>query len=1220
MNSTKTPTFLAVPLEHKNLLEASAGTGKTYTVALLYLRALLGVGTSQNTPLNVDQILVVTFTNAATEELIGRIRNRIKEALIFIDNPPEDEPLCAVLEAAYRLHNMDKEKCRRLLKIALSEFGRSHISTIHSFCCEILKLVALDSGLPLSISLSIDSEQIDQSINDIWRKNIGKGDAYYQSVVRDHLSHDGIYRKALSKKLDRIQMPEFGLLHDTFFASRPDREELEVFFETYQSIFKAPYNQKKTVTAKLDELYAVRPGDCQIAPKLIKFFALTALSADSSIKVKADEQLKSALISDAARIPFFMLADKFQNYRKHSIPIVNFTFFYDSYKSLVERVDSQESASGNIFSDRLIQLAADVSQDARVSRLIREKLPLAIIDEFQDTDPFQYCLFDNIYDGPGCGLLMVGDPKQAIYAFRGGDIHTYLKAKSSVKNSYDLESNFRSADQLVAGINAIFSQPKSEDHIHYQKGPFNQEHIEFLEISAKANKPLLQVESGGKLKFLCAVHGEYLDVNSDCSLNAHARRRAISESCANYVSGLLALAGKGRCQLLDSKTDSTGGAPLKRGDIALLVNSHAEAKQLKIALLEKGIPSLTNTRESIYQEQEAYDCWLILRSMLEPTNQRYFESALLAEINGLGYQKVYGLINDEYGLQKWITEIHELHECLITQGPLVAMTRWFNLVGANQSFMQMENDRKATNVIQLLELLQEDFVLHGGGQKLFTRFERAIARNDEADENLLRLESDEDRVKIVTIHASKGLEYPVVLVPFAWSEPSFRPGTLYSAHNDAGDVVFGFDECIKNLYKQEVIDEKLRQFYVALTRASRHLVLFFIDSGGTTKANGFEPSKSYNQSPLGWYFPTGNDSGSVQLAHADFLRSLNAANSGSITLDECDVPAFDAPISVESQPAVTRKGKEFSGEIDSRIGTTSFSKIAHGYSAVLKDDDDEGGGGFSQLQLGKPIGRHALAKGANIGTALHNVLEFTDFTRWTGTVQESDESTLFSLVQRELKANGVIVDSDELAVEAPKYCQWIVEVINTPFLNLPGSQGVALKDLTDWYPELTFTFSLDRRFSKTGLRNFLASAGYNLSGLSGASIYGMLNGAIDLIFLHDGKYYLADYKSNLLGQDYSFYSFESLSASNDKKAYTLQYLIYTVALHKHLSERIDGYDYETHFGGVFYLYLRGMHPEQDSSGVFFHLPSKSAVDGLSEFFSPSLENKAANAEDFEGES
>ncbi|OUR72562.1 hypothetical protein A9Q78_06495, partial [Methylophaga sp. 41_12_T18] len=427
--------------------------------------------------------------------------------------------------------------------------------------------------------------------------------------------------------------------------------------------------------------------------------------------------------------------------------------------------------------------------------------------------------------------------------------------------------------------------------------------------------------------------------------------------------------------MLDDDSDDSESRPLKRGDIALLVNSHGEAKLLKTALLDLGVASLTQSRESIYQELEAYDIWLILRAILEPTNQRYFEAALLAQINGLGYRKAYEVINDEATLQQWIAKFHELNELFLKLGPLVALTRWFNLIGATQSFMQLDNDRQATNVTQLLELLQEDYALFGGGLKLLSRLERSIASEESSDESLIRLESDEDRVKIITIHSSKGLEYPVVIVPFAWRDSVILKDSLFSGHDDEGNALLGFSGEIKESQKQGLLDEKLRLFYVALTRASRHLVLYFIDAN---KPRGTDPSAAYNNSPLGWYFPTASDSDSVSLAHTNFTKALTPINEGCIRLENCTVENALTASDTNEVSEQERISRAFDGKVDQRMGTSSFSMITRGYSVVLKDDDEPTGNEDQTRQPAHILeGRHALARGANIGNALHNVMEFT---------------------------------------------------------------------------------------------------------------------------------------------------------------------------------------------------------------------------------------------------
>ncbi len=451
------PAYLAVSLQGKNLLEASAGTGKTFTVALLYLRALLGVGTPNNKPLAVEDVLVVTFTNAATEELIDRIRLRIKEAITYIDAPGKDGVLIDVLDAAFSLHNNDKGHCKTLLRTALSHISFANISTIHSFCSDVCKSIAIDSGLPLAMTLSTDDEDINASIMDVWRENIGQGDNYYQSLVGSHGQHEKIYKKALQKQLGELTLPSGSILKSDFFSVVPERSTLEEFFSKYDVLYKAPYNNKKDEVVKaLDALYAVDIKHIEIKLTTLKFFTTSNLGVDGKVKAKADESLLAELDKSVSDNTFFSFCEQFQGTKKQKAPLVDFSFLYASYQSLLTRLSKAESTTGNIYSDRLIQLAADVSDDERVAELMRKKLPLAIIDEFQDTDPFQYRLFKNIYSGAGCGLLMVGDPKQAIYAFRGGDIYTYLQAKADAENTYNLDANFRSADAVVAGINTIF--------------------------------------------------------------------------------------------------------------------------------------------------------------------------------------------------------------------------------------------------------------------------------------------------------------------------------------------------------------------------------------------------------------------------------------------------------------------------------------------------------------------------------------------------------------------------------------------------------------------------------------------------------------------------------------------------------------------------------------------------------------------------------------------
>lgn len=1188
-----TPAYLTVSLKGKNLLEASAGTGKTFTVALLYLRAILGVGTPHNKPLPVESILVVTFTNAATEELIDRIRQRIKEAITSLDTPGNDQALNEVLAAAGQLH--DQSHCKTLLMTALSNMSYAKISTIHSFCASLCQSIAINAGFPMNLNQSIDDDALQLSLKDVWRENIGAGDTYYRGKVSDYKKHSSIYEKVIAKNSADLTALGKEIDKSKFLALLPDQSALESFFTENKHLFNSPYNDLAKVNAMFEGLKSSIDSDAQISgAKINKFAASNMLSA---LSAKASTSQFDKLGQAVYENPFFSFCDKFANSGNKKFTLVDYSFFKTSFTSLLNRLSKEEAVTGNIHAERMIQLAADASENANVSRLVREQIPLAIIDEFQDTDPHQYRLFSNIYSGDDCGLLMVGDPKQAIYAFRGGDIFTYLKAKQEADQIYRLPDNFRSADAVVAGMNAIFEQPSNDQHPKYNQGAFNHSAIDFTPVNAKAKKPLLMIEQDGVLKPLNAVEGIYLPDNAECQLNSAARQRLIAEYSASYIEKLLTLAGNQQCFLLDSEKPDAEKQPLQPGDIALLVNSHSEAKQLKTALLDKGIASLTQARESIYKAPEAYDIWLLLRAINEPTNHRHIEAALLAPINGLSYLKVHEIVNQEELLQAWIETFHDLHQLYLTLGPFVALARWLGLVGAMQQFMRIENDRQATNVMQILELLQEDYAMNGGGNSFLSRFEQAMASDEGNEESLMRLESDEARVKIITIHASKGLEYPVVMVPYAWRDSVYMSDKLYSAHDEQGELLLGFSDAIKDKQKQALRDEKLRLFYVALTRASRHLVLYFIDSQTQWDRS---PSAGYNQSPLGWYFPTASKESFVSFAHAAFISELAPINQGCLALEKCDVKVSTPKDGTDDTPNTPLKPREFTGNIDQRRGTTSFSMITRGYSVAIKDDDETGRVSPPEQN---PKGRHALARGAHIGNALHNVLEYTDFRSWQADDLSEAKTQLNRLTTHELKANGVVINAEALTEVVPDYVQWLTETIQTPFLTT-DSGCMSLAHLTEWKAELTFTFALQPSVSKGGLRELLSSLGYSLEGLSGSSLYGMLTGAIDLVFCHEGKYYLADYKSNHLGDDFDAYDSDSLAANNDKKAYTLQYLIYSLALHLYLTERLDGYDYAKHFGGVFYLYLRGMHPDQKGKGVFFHLPTEHTINQLSQYFLP----------------
>jgi len=1236
------PQYLSISLTGNTLLEASAGTGKTFTVALLYLRALLGMGTPNNRPLKVKEILVVTFTNAATEELIERVRLRIKEALVClsdISNSENDSALVSVLQQAKEQYRLDNHVIKERLESALSNISFARISTIHSFCADLLNSIALDAGLPMNVSLTTDGAVLDDAINDGWRENIEKSTKSYSSgKVDSHKKHASVYREFLSKGQSTIQLDENEFAIETYLACLPDKDVLDSFFSKFARLLNGDYKKENVVKENIEALYQVSKDVPSIASKTLRFFACSKLKGQQgAAALKKEPDLCEEMDVQVEQSEFFKFCEKAIGVKPRKIFFVDLDLYHQSHQNILGRVEQNESLTSELHSDRLIQLAAQASEQKEVANKLRKELPLAIIDEFQDTDPFQYQLFNNIYgslnleeENSSSGLIMVGDPKQAIYGFRGGDIYTYLKAKPNVsdegisdeetvgekgllekQNQVELRTltqNFRSTEQIVQGIEQIFLNRQQHSP---EFEPFNHPKIPFVKVTAGASQSELIIEQNDNGKPLQAITGVYLDDNQDASLNAASKKSLIAKKSAEYVKKLLALSENGKCFF--QKKGSGQRSKLKPSDICLLVNVHSEASLLKKALHDQNVPSLTQARNSVLEEQEAYDCWLVLKAILNPSDKHSAQEALLAKMSGLGYQGALAITSDEDLMRQCVSTLHKLNDVLKYKGPMVAIKRWLSYVGASSRLMKVEHDRESTNIHQVLELLQDEFCQVGGGLKLLTRFEQSMQATEQAaDERLIRLESDEDRVKIVTIHTSKGLEYPIVLLPFGWNDSIQNRGPLYSAHSDNGDTILGFNRSkeagpVKKAKEKELRDEKLRLFYVALTRASHHLAVFFIDSQAPQSK---KVASGYNKSVLAHYFPTENDEVSVAEAHKEFEDAVSKTNGDCIALDDVQEPITGTPdYAVNDENETTQQPRIFKGEVAQHIGVSSFSMLTRGYHLELKDQDEESEM-VTDVQVINSLDvpdRFTLAKGAHIGTALHNVLEYSDFVRWKGSSQEDRTQSLDTLLTRELKSNGVIRNDKALKEGLPAYRQWMMEVLQTPFHSTKNEDAIALQDIEHWFPELDFTFQMENSLSRDRLEALLKEHGeYTISGFKGIPIHGMLQGAIDLIFCHNDKYYLADYKSNHLGDDFDAYDQEGLRRSILEKGYRLQYLIYTLALHLHLSQRLDTYDYDTHVGGAYYLYLRGMHPDHPGSGVFFDRPPKALIDAMASFFNGEL--------------
>jgi exodeoxyribonuclease V beta subunit len=1185
MNSLSMPVTLnaevtlELPLNGVKLIEASAGTGKTYTITNLYLRHIF----EGRSP---AEILVVTFTNAATEELRGRIRSRIHDTLQLFSRPVpcEDDFLALLLMQRQTLDRDQQKRQLRQLQLALRSMDEAAIFTIHGFCQRALTEHSLSSGQAFDATLLNDDLSLwEDALKDWWRQQSYSLNQTDWHLFQSCLGGLSTLLKTQSDLRDGHQsriLPEIAeTLTDQFEAWRLLDTELESLATGWRhckdEIFdvlqhskalsrqkKLPYHQDN-LPGYFDIWDRYFESDqLLIIPESLYYLGSSSLVANSTkAKRGTDPELESDFFELAQQ-----LLDKIDRV-KNRFRVCALT---EASRFAHERVGSIKRETRSMaFQDQLSLLyEALMGPSAQaLGEQLRSRFPVAMIDEFQDTDAIQFGIFKKIYfDQENISLTMIGDPKQAIYSFRGGDIYTYIKAKKeALVNHYSLLTNWRSEARLVEAVNHIFK---------HRAAPFvYAESIAYLAVDPASKKPaapLLIDDVAVKPLTIWSIPLNQQRKN----LSKNQAYELVNRATVNEISRLLEGGRQGLVRL--------GEKPLVRGDIAILVRTGMEGSNLRTALADRNIRAVTIGRDKVFDSEEAQGLYALLLAVNHFSDRRLLRASLASSLLNLDYRQIAEISENETGWQNWCENIRDLHLVWLKKGFIAMFQQLLQQLQIGESLAEASNaERSLTNLLHLAELCQQHSQVSAGLDALLAWYRKQM-EDTAAEETELRLESDEDLVKIVTIHKSKGLEYPVVFIPFLWTcrPADIKPGATLKFHDSQYNPVIdlGSDDHAEHNFitEKERLAEDIRLAYVAITRARARVYLAWGDVGDG-KMSG-RPAKT----ALGYLLH-------AQQAPQDLESSLPWAfdNADNIA-KELDILASSSEETIEVKPLPVIDEDnlpEICRQPESSLQPASFSVILannwriNSFSGLTRDIHQTAHGGRSgrgeDAILDFPAGSH-------VGLLLHSVLERLDF-------QLPVESQCAELLPR--LAPRFDLDSYEYQITLS---QWMASLMRCPL----NDTGLMLSSLSmaQRLNELAFDFAFDE-FKVDRLNSFLQGlADQHLPPLELDNFRGMITGIIDLVFEHEGKYYLADYKSNFLGASLDDYTPDKLQISIYDRRYDLQYLLYSVALHRYLAQRVPGYRYELHFGGVYYLFIRAMRPQHGRQyGVFFDLPDYNRV-------------------------
>lgn len=1208
---------LNFPLTGSRLIEASAGTGKTFTIAALYVRLVLGHGGGNafGRPLTPPEILVVTFTDAATKELRDRIRERLsRAAACFLEDP--DQPSAGdefLLNLRAEYPPEEWAGCARKLQLAAEWMDESAVSTIHGWCNRMLGEHAFDSDSLFTQTLETDqTELLMNVVRDYWRSfyfslpepDIRTLRAWWRSPEDLHKNVSPLLEYAEMLGTDETPAVIFETVKQQKAAELSElkagwpewTKELRTLLEgaVAAKVVNGRKIQARYFNPWLEKLYAWATSD-EIIPELNTGWERLTTDGLAECWTQGEPPVHPALT-----------AMETLKARLETLPDARSGLLQHACRWIENRFDVEQKKRAQMgFNDLLTRLDAALRSDngERLAEIIRTQFPVAMIDEFQDTDPLQYRIFDTVYrvaeNAPEQGLILIGDPKQAIYAFRGADIYTYLRARRDTGGRhYTLATNFRSTRAMVASVNSVFSL--AEDRIAgegaflFRRGDENQ--VPFLPVDAQGRKETWEIDG----KEAAAMTLWYPENQTD-ALPKTQYAQLMAEGCATEIVRLLRLGQQGAAGFSQPEKPFKPVAP---GDIAVLVNTGREAAAIRTALTKRGVRSVyLSDKESIFQSAQAGELQFWLAACAAPENDRLLRAALGAPSLHLSWEALDRLNQDENEWERYVQQFQQLRLCWRKQGILPMLRRLMWEFDVPRHLLAHGDERALTDLLHLSELLQQASVQLDGEHALIRWLaEQCQDENQGGDARKLRLESDAALVKVVTVHKSKGLEYPLVFLPFACAFRAVKKqDSPLKWHTPEGEleIALSATEEQRELADRERLGEDLRKFYVALTRSRYALWL------------GMAPLKEFEKSAPGYLFHGGEPVEAEELP-----ASLQALETENIQAWPLPVPVGVVYRSEQALPELgprpplrTHKGprwwvSSFSGLQIAPAGTYIVpealnreppveieSAAQDSYLEDKKSENKEPADGLMQPMTGENL--YAFPRGPAPGNFLHGLLE------WAG-----DEGFAALAENPERIADQVARRCNTRGWE-----QWIVPLTGwltallTQPLALPGGESFTLAALPPYQVEMEFWFSLSQMSTRrldTVVQHFTLE-GAERAPLLAEELNGMLKGFIDLVFEHNGRYYVLDYKSNWLGDDATGYDQTAMTQSMRDHRYDLQFTLYLFALHRLLKSRLPDYDYDRHIGGAVYLFLRGSHAP--GNGVCVQRPDKALMEELDVLFS-----------------
>ena len=1175
---------ITLPLQGTHLIEASAGTGKTWTICALVLRLVVQAG------IPIDQILVVTFTTAATADLRARVLARLQEAeSALVTSCYSDDPL---LESVIGQHP-EPELALRRLRLALADFDTAGISTIHSFCQRVLRELAFECGVPLGLELLEEEGALRREVAlDAWTRSQLQASPSLLRAQQASKTDPDRYVNLVSQAADH---PDLIVIPDPppIDTDRIERERQRAQAEA-RLHFDGPALLRLLTDGSLNGT-TYKPDQIPVWIEQTRRFLDGAGPPPEKLANLSQQVISSKAKKGrtAPRHPFFAAIDALSealDLQRQADDILRIreerAVIEQGRAALVARKAERRVQS---FGDLLHALrdALHHGPDPEgLRRALRQRYQAVMVDEFQDTDPVQYAIFHQVWHGQeAAGLYLIGDPKQSIYAFRGADIQAYLRAARSADRRWSLDVNRRSDPGLIEAMNGLFLS---------KSNPFLSPDIPYPPVKPRPNAADVARDADGQplpgLELvLLRREGLALTAKGDL-IKKESAEQALLERVAHDVAAML------------TQGETLDGEPVKPGQIAVLTRKNKQALAVQAALRARGVPSVIANQGNVFDSPEAHDVQRLVTALAEPRSQRAIAAALGTALVSDEAGALYDRRTDESLREADLDRFVSFRQQWDRHGFLVAFRAALDSLGvAPRLLRRVGGERSLTNVLHLAELLHAESLRGRHGPEglcrwLFTqRCGDRLQRADTAAAEI-RLESDDKAVQVVTAHKSKGLEYPVIFCPFLLDPVELHPADkkllLFADPNRDHQAVLdlGSSELEQNQeHKREaLLAEERRLLYVALTRP-RHRAIVYVAAVNNAR-----------KSALAWLLGVEDaiaapDDGALSAA----LRGLTRRLPVALREEAAQTPPLFYQARAEDGPPLAPAPR-------ARVLRDNWR--ASSFSGLVREGDPgglEGGADHDETvrpspggRSGDPVPLDSFDRGPRAGTLLHAIFEEANF-------QAAEPEALAEPVTAALRRFGLPTEAWTAPLSSALW-----GVLQCPL----EAGGPRLADLgpADKIVEMEFLFPVAQQgegFTPGHLAGvFEAHArapvprayAAELRRMGFVPLQGWMRGFIDLVFHHQGRFYVVDYKSNHLGGTWGDYHSEAIRDAMVHHHYILQYHLYVAALHRYLALRVADYDYETHMGGVYYLFLRGMSPDNaPGHGVWQDRPSLALITALS---------------------